>query len=300
MKCVLCPIKCEIDRNERPGLCGASRYPKIASVMPYLWEEPCISGSKGSGAVFFSGCNLKCVFCQNYELNDGTAGKEATPDRLAEIFLALEKAGLHNINLVTPAPHLGTIIPAIRIAKQKGLRIPIVYNTNAYETKKAIHALDGLVDIYMPDFKYYSDKLAERFSSAPNYYAIALEAITEMFKQVGHLSINNEGLADKGLLIRHLVLPNCIGDSRKILDTIYKSFGADTYLSLMRQYAPTENVRNFPLNRKLTDGEYERITEYCISLGFKNVYLQDADSASLSYTPDFLNLSTSVEELLND
>jgi len=298
MKCVLCPIKCEANRDEKPGSCGAARLPRVASVMSHFWEEPCISGTRGSGAIFFSGCNLKCVFCQNYDLNDGTAGKTGTAEQLAELMLALAENGVHNINLVTPAPHLGTIIPAIRIAKRQGLKIPIVYNTNAYETIPAIRALEGLVDIYLPDYKYYSQNLAIRFSSAPGYQQIALEAIGEMFRQVGYLSFGEDGMAVKGVLIRHLVLPNCLDDSRKVLDSIKDTFGTNMYLSLMRQYAPTKNVSSFPLNRKLTAGEYGRITDYCISLGFTNVFLQKAGSASLDYTPDFSKLASAVEEIL--
>lgn len=284
----MCPARCGTDRNANVGPCGAGIYPRVANYGPHYWEEPCISGTKGSGAVFFSGCNMHCVFCQNYKLNDGTLGKQYDADSLSNVFLELQASGMHNINLVTAGPHLPTVIKALRISKEKGLSVPVVYNTNAYESVRAIRALHGLVDIYLPDLKYVSGQLSGRFSRTPDYFAVAIDAIGEMSHQTGYLKTDEAtGLAHRGVLIRHLVLPNCLSDSRSVLTEIKERFGTEMHLSLMRQYAPTPNIRDFPLNRKLTDREYERISEFCFDLGFVNVYLQEKGSATLDYTPEF-------------
>lgn len=287
MKCFLCPVKCGQDRSVASGPCGAGVFPRVASYAPHYWEEPCISGVKGSGAVFFSGCNMHCVFCQNYKINSGSQGNTYNARSLCAIFLELQDMGVHNINLVTAAPHLSTVIPALRIAKKNGLKIPVVYNSNGYETVQAVRALNGLVDIYLPDFKYLSEKFSNSFSKTSDYYAVAVKAIKEMHSQVGDLEIDSSGLAVRGLLIRHLVLPNCLSDSRNVILAIIKNFGKDIHLSVMRQYAPTPNITDYPLNRKLTDREYDRILEFCFDQGLNNIYMQEKESASLSYTPDF-------------
>jgi len=289
MKCYLCPRKCGIDRDLHAGACGAETLPRVARVALHAWEEPCISGTQGSGTVFFSGCNLGCIFCQNYVLQDGKAGISCTAEELADHFLCLQEQSAHNINLVTPTPHVITVADAIKIAKCNGLKLPIVYNTNSYETVDALKRLDGLVDIYLPDFKYVSPILSKRFSGCKDYYQVALEAILEMYRQVGTLSVGENGLAERGILIRHLVLPACLDDSRSVLDSIKEHFPIDTHLSLMRQYSPTPNIDKPPLNRPLTDREYERIMLYCTDLGFHNVWIQDKTSASLQFTPEFIN-----------
>lgn len=289
MNCYLCPRQCGIDREIQPGACGAGLLPRIARVALHAWEEPCISGTQGSGTVFFSGCNLGCIFCQNYVLQDGTVGIPCTVDQLCNHFLFLQEEGAHNINLVTPTPHLTTIIPALEQAKKNGLHIPVVYNTNSYECVDVLKKLDGLIDIYLPDFKYVSPILSKRFSHCEDYFPIALRAISEMHRQVGNLCFDENGIALRGMIIRHLVLPACLDDSRKVLDAIAEHFGIDVHLSLMRQYAPTPNISEPPLNRKLTDREYDRIVTYCTDLGFSNVWIQDKESATLQYTPSFIN-----------
>ena len=287
MQCGICPRNCGIDRSLHAGACGAELLPRVARVGLHHWEEPCISGTQGSGAVFFSGCNLRCVFCQNHVIRDGTLGLPCYAETLCRYFFSLKSQGAHNINLVTPTPHADTLIDALRLARSRGLDLPVVYNTNAYERVETLRRLEGLVDIYLPDFKYVSPLLSERFSGCADYYPVAAEAIAEMHRQVGILRLDAAGIARRGLLIRHLVLPGCIDDSRRVLDAIAGMLPRESFLSLMRQYAPTPNIEAPPLNRRLTDREYERICLYCGDLGFQNVYIQGRESADLSYTPDF-------------
>ena len=287
MQCGICPRNCGIDRSLHAGACGAELLPRVARVGLHHWEEPCISGTQGSGAVFFSGCNLRCVFCQNHVIRDGTLGLPCDSETLCRHFFSLKSQGAHNINLVTPTPHADTLIDALRLARSRGLELPVVYNTNAYERVETLRRLEGLVDIYLPDFKYVSPLLSERFSGCADYYPVAAEAIAEMHRQVGILRLDAAGIARRGLLIRHLVLPGCIDDSRRVLDAIAGMLPRESFLSLMRQYAPTPNIEAPPLNRRLTDREYERICLYCGDLGFQNVYIQGRESADLSYTPDF-------------
>lgn len=286
---MLCPRQCGVDRAREAGFCGAGDTPLVARADLHFFEEPCISGTRGSGAVFFSGCNMDCVFCQNAVLKAGRTGKPFTPEALTALYFSLEARGAHNINLVTPAPHLAAIIPSLRMAKREGLKIPVVYNTNAYETVAAIQSLDGLVDIYLPDLKYKSDLLSTRFSNADGYFETAVAAIAEMVRQRGNLALDESGIAASGVLIRHLVLPGCVFDTRDILKEVAARFSPDTYLSLMRQYAPTGNVTKPPLNRKVTNREYENALSFALSCGFSNVYIQDRASADLCYTPAFIN-----------
>lgn len=288
--CMNCPRRCGADRESHIGLCNAGRLPRVARVALHHWEEPCISGTRGSGAVFFAGCNLGCIFCQNYALHDGTLGTLQTVDMLAARYLDLQAQGAHNINLVTPTPHLDAIRQSLLQAKAMGLSIPVVYNTNAYELVDSLRTLEGLIDIYLPDFKYVTPALAERFSGFGDYFLFASDAIQEMYRQVGTLSVDADGIAQRGLLIRHLVLPACVDEARRVLDAIRSSLPSDTHLSLMRQYAPTPNITKPPLNRRLTDREYDRIVDYCISLGFENVWCQEKESATLAYTPRFAKM----------
>ena len=286
--CNLCPRQCGTDRAYARGFCGCDRQCRIARISLHPYEEPCISGTRGSGTVFFSGCNLRCSFCQNRSIWNASVGDAVSPDELAERMLELQSQGAHNINLVTPTPHLDTVCASLVRAKRSGLTIPVVYNTGGYETTEAIDRLCGLVDIYLPDFKYLNSVLSERFSGASDYGFYVLHAIRRMFRQVGHLTTDADGLAVRGLMIRHLVLPNCTFDTRAILDTIKEEFSADCWLSVMRQYTPPPWITKAPLNRRLTEREYAGVTEYLIQSGFHHVYLQEKDAVGFSYTPDFI------------
>lgn len=287
MECDICPRNCHVDRNARPGLCGCFTLPRIALSDLHHWEEPCISGVNGSGAVFFTGCNMRCIFCQNYEIRDGGTGAICDEKALSDRFLMLQDRGAHNINLVSPAPFAPLIADAIRIAKKHGLTIPIVYNTNAYEKVDTLQLLTGLVDIYLPDFKYVTPALSKRFSGVADYADFALPAMKEMFSQTGTLRTDTNGIAIGGLIIRHLVLPTCVDETRRILDCICNNFPSETHISLMRQYAPTPGLTQPPLNRRITDREYDRAIDYAIRCGFENVLIQDKSSADLCYTPNF-------------
>ena len=285
--CTLCPRACGIDRTLFAGACGAYDTPRVARAMLHLWEEPCISGTRGSGAVFFSGCNMHCVFCQNHDISQGLRGEEVDENRLAAIMIRLMEAGAHNINLVTPAPHVPTIVKAVRIARKDGLHIPIIYNTNAYETVETLRALEGIVDVYLPDLKYATPLIAKKYSGTEDYFSFASEAIKEMWRQCGPLSLDAEGMAEKGVLVRHLVLPGSVDETRRVLDYLHANFSVDIAISLMCQYVPMYLATFPPLNRKLLKKEYERALEYCISKGFSNVYRQAFSSADSAYTPVF-------------
>ena len=285
--CRLCPRHCTGDRISHPGFCGAYTLPRIGRAALHFFEEPCISGTKGSGAVFFSGCNLKCIFCQNKVLQDGTRGKVFSVQALTDTFLSLQEQGAHNINLVTPTPHIDAIIPALEQAKLQGLTIPIVYNTNSFMETDSVKRLDGLVDIWLADLKYKDARLSGKLSSAASYFEIALAAIEQMYVQSGELKINPDtSLAVSGVLIRHLVLPGCLFDTRDILSTIKEKFGVGTYLSLMSQYTPTPGLPK-PFDRRLTVREYESAVEYAVFLGLDHVFIQELSSATFAYTPEF-------------
>lgn len=287
MACNICPRNCKIDRTAATGFCGCSSIVRVARAALHFDEEPCISGTNGSGTIFFSGCNLKCIFCQNMVLTDGTLGEVFSVSRLAEAMHKLEALGAHNINLVTPTPHRDAIIEALRLAKAEGLDIPVVYNTNAYETVETIRAYEGLADIYLPDLKYVDPRLSMKFSRASDYFDTAIEAIAEMLRQVGPMVTDENGVAARGVRIRHLVLPGCVFDTRNVLDAIKTRFGVDCPISLMSQFTPIPECRVKPLDRPLTRREYESALEYCISLGFTNVYTQDLTSVGRSFTPPF-------------
>lgn len=288
--CNLCPRRCGFDRTVSFGFCGADANIHVAKIMLHFWEEPFISGSSGSGAVFFSGCNLGCVYCQNHDIRDGGVGKIYTVDELADSYLTLQSQGAHNINLVTAAPYVPHVADSLRHAKKRGLHIPVVYNTSGYELVETLKMLDGLVDIYLPDFKYVSDTLSSRFSNAPDYHSVALAAIQEMYRQVGGLAVSNNGIAQKGLVIRHLVLPNCVNDTRRVLDEIVTHFPLDMHVSLMSQFTPQIDVTDFPLNRKITAREYERAISYALSIGLHNILIQRRDSANADFTPTFTDM----------
>ena len=284
---MLCPRKCGADRSKQRGLCGAVALPRVAKIMLHPWEEPFISGTRGSGTVFFSGCNLGCVYCQNYTIRDGGVGELYTVEALTTAFLSLQAQGAHNINLVTAAPYVPEVAQSLRLAKAQGLQIPVVYNSSGYECAEAILQLEGLVDIYLPDWKYVSPLLSKKFSNAPDYADVVIAAILEMHRQVGELVLDEDGLATRGLVIRHLILPGCADDSRKVLDEIVSRLPASTHVSLMSQYTPQVYTTEFPLNRRITQREYDRVISYALSLGLHNILIQERNSAQSLYTPQF-------------
>jgi len=287
MQCFLCPRRCGIDRAVQPGFCGAMETPRVAKIMLHHWEEPFLSGVNGSGTVFFSGCNLGCVFCQNHEIRDGGVGEYYNAEQLCAAYLSLQEQCAHNINLVTAAHHVPLVAESLRMAKARGLSIPVVYNSGGYELVETLRLLDGLVDVYLPDLKYVSSELSERFSGAPDYFKAASAAIEEMYRQVGDLVLSEDGIALRGLVIRHLVLPNCVDDSRKVLDYIVTRFPLSTQVSIMSQFTPQEHVTAFPLNRGITSREYDRVISYALSKGLYNILIQQLNSASAAYTPTF-------------
>lgn len=287
--CELCPRMCGADREREIGLCGAGKLPRVAKIMLHEWEEPFISGTRGSGAVFFSGCNFGCVYCQNHEIRDGGIGTYMDEDALAQAYLRLQQDGAHNINLVTAAPYVPEVVKSFRRAKSLGLSIPVVYNTSGYEKVETLRQLDGLVDVYLPDWKYVSPLLSKKFSNAPDYANVASAAIEEMFRQVGELKLDENNVATRGLVIRHLILPGCADDSRSVLDEIVKRFPLSIHLSLMSQYTPQVYTTDFPLNRRITQREYDRVISYALSLGLYNILIQQRDSAQSVYTPQFTN-----------
>lgn len=283
---------CGADReNGETGYCGASDKVKIARCAPHFWEEPCVSGKNGSGTVFFSHCTLKCVFCQNYDISTKNAGYEITVPELADRFLDLQGRGAHNINLVTPTHYVPQIIEALNIAKSRGLALPILYNTSGYERVETLRALDGLIDIYMPDMKYFSDKYAVKYSNAPDYFNIASKALAEMFGQAGKPVIE-DGIMKKGVIVRHLMLPGLLFDTKHVIDYLYNTYGDDIYISLMSQYTPLEHVKKYPeLDRKLNMEHYETMVDYCAGLGITNAFIQSGEAASESFIPPFCEKS---------
>ncbi len=287
-RCTLCPRGCAADReNGKRGFCGMDSKVYIARAALHFWEEPCISGSSGSGAVFFSGCTMKCVYCQNYEISTNNLGYEVSVSELAGIFLDLEKQGANNINLVTPTHYADQIIQALKEAKRRGLSLPVVYNTSGYETKETIEMLNGMIDIYMPDLKYFSDELAANLSCAPGYCRYAKEALDAMYAQTGAPVIEN-GIMRRGMIIRHLMLPGCLADTVKIIRYINSTFGNNVYFSLMSQYTPVREIPHHPeLNRKLDRRAYNAAVGLCGRLGMENVFIQDGEAADESFIPEF-------------
>jgi len=288
MNCNLCPRNCNIDRNLKPGACGVTNTLKIARASLHFWEEPCISGENGSGTVFFSGCPLKCVFCQNYDLSRKNSGKEISIEKLADIFLELQNKKANNINLVTPTHFVPQIISALKIAKKNGLTIPIVYNTSGYENIDTLKMLDGYIDVYLPDFKYFSNTLAKKYSNVSNYFEFATNALKEMFRQVGEFSLDENGIMKRGMIVRHLILPGLLEDSKDVISHVYDLFRDKIYISIMNQYTPLSNVSNYPeINRKVTNEEYDEIIDFALSLGIENAFIQEGDTAKESFIPDF-------------
>lgn len=328
--CTLCPRCCRVNRLAgETGYCGQTTKLRAARAALHMWEEPCISGAAGSGAVFFSGCNLRCIYCQNYNIALGQTGKDITVGRLAEIFLELQRKGAANINLVTPTHYLPTIVCALEQARLAGLSLPVVYNCGGYESVDALRMLEGLVDVYLPDLKYVSGELGAKYSHAGDYFEKARLALAEMFRQVGRplfydpasmtselqpaladLPRTSEGISDarphasedapaavyppdtpllrRGMLVRHLVLPGHVGDSKKVLHYLRDTFGSDIYVSVMCQYTPLPHMADIPeLNRRVTPAEYQRVVDYCLRLGMEHVYIQEGDAAQESFIPPF-------------
>lgn len=286
MICNLCPRKCNACRTEHQGngFCGAGTLPVVARVAPHFGEEPCISGTKGSGTVFFSGCTLKCVFCQNYEISDGHKGRAVTPKELADCYKRLEQQGVHNINLVTADHYVTAVAESLDIYKPS---IPVVYNCSGYTSPKTLSILDGLVDIYLPDFKYSDDTLAIKYSYAPNYVNTASAAIKEMIFQVGTPQFDSDGMMKKGVIVRHLILPSHTKNSLGVLDIIKRSYDKQVLVSLMCQYVPVNKAHDFPkINRTVTRREYEKVKSELYVLGLDG-FTQDLTSASTDFIPDW-------------
>ena len=288
-QCRVCPRNCGVDRSAgKTGFCCAPYLPKVALVSRHDWEEPPISGTKGSGTVFFSHCNLNCVFCQNHDISQDGFGQEISVERLAKIFLEQQERGFHNINLVSAVQFIPQVAKALEIAKAKGLTVPVVYNSNGYESSEGLKLLDGLVDVYLPDFKYWDDALGLEYSRCPNYRETAAAAILEMRRQVGKDILDEKDIMQKGIIIRHLVLPNHYKDSFLVLDWIREHMGEDTFISLMSQYTPMHKAKEIKaLSRKLTTFEYDKVVDHFFEIGLKNGFMQKRTSATSKYTPIF-------------
>lgn len=286
-KCEICPHKCKINREiGNIGRCKANDKVKIALYSIHKFEEPCITGSNGSGTVFFSNCNLNCIYCQNYEISQLGKGKEITINELADIFIELQNKNVENINLVTPTSYALHIIKAIKIAKKNGLKIPIIYNTNAYENVETLKLLEGYIDIYLPDLKYYDNELGKKYSKIDNYFDIATRAIKEMYRQVGPTKIDENGIIQKGVMIRHLVLPNNLENSKNILKWIKENIDEKVYINIMAQYFPTYKAKeDETLDRKLTKEEYDEIENYVYELDIENGYMQELGEHEEEYVP---------------
>ncbi len=286
-KCNICPHECNINRKQgKTGRCKATDKLRIALYSIHQFEEPCISGENGSGTVFFSNCNLNCIYCQNYEISQQGKGKEITVQELAEIFLKQQQRKVENINLVTPTSYVLPIIEAIKIAKQRGLTIPIVYNTNAYEKIETLKLLEGYIDIYLPDLKYARNQLGIEYSNVNNYFEVATNAIKEMLRQVGTPQLNQKGIMKKGVMVRHLVLPNHIENSKKVLHWIKKNLPNETFVSVMAQYFPTYKAKDVEkLNRKLTKQEWDEIEKYIEELEIENGFVQELGEHEEEYVP---------------
>ena len=287
-KCEICPHNCKVNRAQgQIGRCRCNDKIKIALVSTHEYEEPCISGKNGSGTIFFSNCDLNCMYCQNYEISQLGKGREITIEELADIFLKQQAKGVNNINLVTPTMYAYHIIEAIKIARKNGLNLPIIYNTNGYEKVETIKALDGYIDVYLPDLKYYSDILSKKYSNVDKYFEIATKAIKEMYKQVGQATFNEDGIIQKGVIIRHLVLPNHLQNTKHILKWIKENLG-DIYVSIMAQYFPTYKAKGDSLiGRKLTKKEYKEIESFLYTLDLKNGYIQELGEHEEEYVPEW-------------
>ncbi len=284
--CMLCARACGADRTKTVGICRMPEEIYVSHYWLHKWEEPPVSGTKGSGAIFFDGCSLKCAFCQNRQISQGRTGKMVTVDELSDVMLSLQRDGAHNINLVTPTHYVPSLCEAVFLAKKRGLSIPIVYNTSSYETVETVKLLSGTVDIYLPDFKYFMSKTASVYSNAADYPEVAKAAILEMVKQVGEPQFDIDGIMLKGVIVRILLLPGHVAEAKLILKYLYDTYGDKIYISLMSQYTPMPGM-NVPLNRKVTKEEYRQLTEYAQRLGVTRAFVQEGESASESFIPPF-------------
>ena len=285
--CMLCPRKCGVNRYKEKGFCGATNKIKLAYYSLHMWEEPIISGDNGSGTIFFSNCNLRCLYCQNKKISIDGYGKLITNKRLKEIILELQEKGAHNINLVTPTHYVPNIISVLKKIKNKELKIPVVYNTSSYESVGTIISCRNLIDIYLADLRYFDDKLGEKYSLCSNYFENATMAIDEMYRQVGKYELDKNGLLKKGLVVRVLILPGHIDDSKKIIEYLYNTYKDDIFISIMNQYTPINKCKYSNLNRKVTDEEYDSVVNYALDLGIKNAFIQEGEAASESFIPQF-------------
>ena len=289
-KCQLCPRNCSVNRLKgEKGYCKQTSEVVLARAALHLWEEPCLTGEKGSGTVFFSGCTLGCVYCQNQSIAASKVGRKVSIKRLSEIFLELEKQGAHNINLVTSTHFIPQIVTALKKAKENGLKVPIVYNTSGYETVESLKLLKGYIDIYLPDLKYKEDELSIRYSRAKNYFEYASKAIAEMISQVGKPNFDETtGLMKKGVIVRHLCLPGAHKNTKAILCYLYKTYGEDIYISIMNQFTPICDLSKYPeINRPLTEREYEKLVNYALDLGIEQAFIQEGETATESFIPPF-------------
>lgn len=293
-ECSICPHYCKVDRKSgEVGRCKSNDKLKVALASLHFYEEPCISGKNGSGTIFFSNCNLNCIYCQNYEISQQGKGNQITVEELADMFINQQENGANNINLVTPTSYVKQIVQAIDIARNNGLNLPIIYNTNGYENIETIKRLEGYIDVYLPDLKYYSNSLAKKYSKVDAYFEIATKAIQEMYSQVGQVVFNKDGLIQKGVIIRHLVLPNHILNTKHILKWIKENLPTDIYVSVMAQYFPTYKAKeDVSLNRKLTKKEYKEIEEYLYCLDLPNGYMQELGKHEEEYVPKWFDNST--------
>lgn len=287
--CLLCPRKCGINRRTgQTGVCGVSSEIKVARAALHYWEEPCISGKRGSGAVFFSGCSLHCVFCQNREISDGKEGKVISKERLSDIFMELADKGANNINLVTPGQYIPDIVWEVNDAKSRGMKLPIIYNTSGYENVTELKLLEGIVDVYLPDFKYMDSTLSARYSRAKDYPSVAKQALSEMVRQQPDVVIDDAtGLIQKGVIVRQLLLPGHVNDAKAVLKYLYDTYHDHVYISMMSQFTPIA-LKDYPeINRTVTRREYERLVDYALEIGITNAFIQEGDVAKDSFIPAF-------------
>lgn len=289
--CVLCPRRCGVDReNGETGICRETNRVRVARAALHMWEEPCISGEEGSGTVFFTGCNLRCVYCQNYSLSRSKTGKGIPVERLAEIFLELQEKKANNINLVTPTHFIPQITEALDIARRRGMSLPVVYNSSGYERTESLRRLEGYVDVYLPDFKYWNPQTAKRYSMAEDYPQAVKCAVEEMARQTGEAVFDERGIMKKGVIVRHLLLPGRLEEAKQVVRYLYETYGDTIYVSLMNQYTPldTLNREKYPeLGRKVTEEEYEELVDYAIELGVENGFVQEGGTAEESFIPPF-------------
>ncbi len=288
-KCELCPRKCGVDRNfDKKGFCGGGKDVKIARAALHFWEEPCISGESGSGTVFFSGCTMRCIFCQNKEISRGEVGKLVSPYRLAEIFIELQQKGANNINLVTPMHFAPQITFALSIARESGLSLPVVWNTGGWELPETVESVKDFADIWLTDFKYFDNSLAEKFSNAKNYFENASASLEKMVSQTGEPVFDDNGLIKKGVIVRHLVLPGHTDDSKSVLKWLLDNFGDKIWISIMNQYTPLCSDEQYPeLMRTVTDDEYNEVIDYAVELGIENAFVQEGGTVDESFIPPF-------------